>query len=88
MVFGCVVYTLHNKNLGRDQVFRVVYENRRLIENPENYDLTKDDVLLDSKPLNNIKEALVLRRFTELPKTRVYQRNTSSKSGNVYTKAI
>jgi len=56
----------------RDQKYRLIFDNKRLIiEN-------KNDTLLDSKPLNTVYEGEILRYISKLPNTIVYSEYTPS----------
>jgi len=77
-------YGGHVTDKYRDQVFRMWFNNCRVILNPNNIDLSTEEVLLDSRPPVNIEESLTLRHYSKLPRTNRYQKNTSLKSTNIY----
>jgi hypothetical protein len=61
----------------RDQRFRLLYDNRRKIDDGGvDLDLTKEMRLLDSSPVLNRKEAEVLRHISKLPTLVNYQHNS------------
>lgn len=62
----------------RDQLFRMHYDNRRLIIDP-NPEKIQDfnDCLLDSKPVRSIEEAANLRFISKINKTGLYSKQTS-----------
>jgi hypothetical protein len=65
----------------RDQLFRMHYDNRRIIidpVNPEN--LNFNDCLLFSKPVRNVEEAANLRFISKISKTGLYSIQTSAGS--------
>ena len=77
----------HVTPLYKDQVFRLHYDNRRVIQIPDNlkgkpYDLSK--TLLDSLPVEDKEFCSNLRRVSKLHKNKIYNRETSQLSGNIY----
>lgn len=58
-----------------DQVFRLLYDNRRILKDVDGIDLTEK--MLDSAPLNKADEAGVLRTLSKITSKNVYQKNTS-----------
>jgi hypothetical protein len=67
----------HVTTVYRDQLFRMHYDNRRKIIDPEN---SKDfsSKLLDSQPVKNTEEAQNLRYISKLSKTGLFSKQTSS----------
>lgn len=61
-----------------DQVFRLMYDNKRMIVDSNN-------TLLDSIPLNKADIGELLRYIGNLPKTKQYSRNSSSVNLNKYS---
>lgn len=61
-----------------DQVFRLMYDNKRII-------VDSDNTLLDSVPLNKADIGELLRYIGNLPKTKQYSRNSSSINLNKYS---
>ena len=62
----------------RDQLFRMHYDNRRLIvepEKPADFD-NFNNCLLDSKPVRNVNEALNLRFISKISKAGLYSKQT------------
>lgn len=71
----------------KDQVFRLHYDNRRLIQipnnfNEQNFDLSQ--ILLDSLPVKSVEESGNLRSISKIHKSKLYNRETSGLSGNTY----
>lgn len=64
-----------------DQVFRLMYDNKRIIVDSNN-------TLLDSVPLNKADIGELLRYIGNLPKTKQYSRNSSSANLNKYSNNI
>jgi hypothetical protein len=67
----------------RDQDFRIAYNNNRVI-----LDDSKSEGFLSSRPIESIEEALTLRRYSQLPRSSVYQKNTSQKTNSKYTSIL
>lgn len=63
-----------------DQVYRVMYDNKRIILDDLNSDL------LDSRPLDKIEEGMLVRYISQLPKTVLYSRNIQSVSSRYKSK--
>lgn len=75
----------------KDQVFRLHYDNRRVIQTDKKlkgkpYDLSK--TLLDSLPVESKEVCANLRKVSKLHKTKIYNRETSKLSGNIYKSYI
>lgn len=74
----------------RDQIVRVLYDNRREIIEPENFegfDLSK--VLLDSKPFKNKEDSLQFRFLSKFAHKKSYLKSvTPSKTKNKYKSYI
>lgn len=68
----------------RDQLFRMHYDNRRLIIDPTNNECYTDfnDCLLDSKPVITVETASNLRFISKINKTGLYSKQTSAGSKN------
>lgn len=64
-----------------DQVFRLMYDNKRII-------LDSNNTLLDSAPLRQADIGELLRYIGNLPKTKQYSRNSSSANLNKYNNSI
>lgn len=58
----------------RDKTFRMLYDNRRIIEDKKSDNPTN---LLDSKPMNDVEECELLRYISKLPINTEYHKNTS-----------
>lgn len=63
-----------------DQMYRVMYDNKRIIIDDINSNL------LDSRPLNNVDEGMLVRYISNLPKTYLYSRNIQSVSAKYKSK--
>lgn len=76
----------HVTDVFKDRLFRMHYDNRRLIIVPkdqedyfENSDVIDySNILLDSKPLKTIKECMYYRYFSSLHKKIIYQKNNAT----------
>jgi hypothetical protein len=80
----------------KDRIFRLMYDNRRLIIDEDakgkgnffsldfrnSFDVSS--VLLDSRPLNSVEECARIRFISKIQISNLYNRNTSKRSGNVY----
>jgi hypothetical protein len=64
-----------------DQIFRLMYDNKRLI-------IDSDNTLLDSKPLNKADIGELLRYISNLPKSKQYSRNSNTVNLNKYNSNI
>jgi hypothetical protein len=68
----------------KDQIFRMHFDNRRIIQAEVN-DIDIDiDVILNSLPVPNKEYCATLRYVSKVHKTRIYHKNTSSRLGNKY----
>jgi len=76
----------HVTMIYKDQVFRLHYDNRRVIEVPEDLKGKYEfhDVLLNSKPVQNKDFSLITRYVSKLQKSRIYNVTTSTGVGNTY----
>jgi hypothetical protein len=63
----------------RDQDFRVLYNNNRIVIEGEG------EGFLSTRPVESIEEALTLRRYSQLVRSTPYQKTTSMGSINKYT---
>lgn len=75
----------HVTAIFKDQKFRMYYDNRRQIVEPEGFkgkDLSS--ILLDSKPLDNIYLAKKRRFQSKFPFTFSYNKNSSGRVGSKY----
>ncbi len=85
----------HVTPIERDQIFRVLFDNRRQIIEPEN-DLnpSEDFVLLDSKPWNDVRAAREVRKFSRAHNLKKYHVSSSGKKivkkvyNNPFEKAV
>jgi hypothetical protein len=70
----------------KDQIFRLLYDNRRLIIIPKGYENTFDfsNILLDSNPAPNKEFSKTLRFLSNFYKQSIYNKGTSVSSGNRY----
>jgi len=68
----------------KDQIFRMHYDNRRLIVEPDDFKSINDG-LLNSLPLQDIDHAKNLRFISKLNKTKLYNKQTSAGSSNNYS---
>ena len=68
----------------KDQVFRLLYDNRRLIQEPPEFKISKSfdlsSILLDSKPLKDIKECKSLRFLSKFPTNKPFNKNNANKA--------
>jgi len=67
----------------RDQLFRMHFDNRRLLEWETTIPSTIEE-LMDSKPLVNINQGQNLRFISKIAKTKLYGRYTSGKKLSKY----
>jgi len=74
----------------KDQMFRLQYDNKRLIIIPKGYENTIDfsNILLDSIPVPNKEFSKTLRFLSKFHKQSIYSKGTSSSSGNRYKNYI
>ena len=80
----------------RDQMFRLHFDNKRIIipqlpikgkdNNKDNFDFS--NILLDSKPVKDIKNCANLRNISKILKTKTYQKHSNIQWGNTYKKFI
>jgi len=70
----------------KDQIFRLQYDNRRIIIVPKGLENNIDfsSILLDSKPVPNKEYSKNLRFMSKLHKQRLYNKQSSILSGNKY----
>jgi len=69
----------------RDQVFRMFYDNRRMIKEPNNNtDSDMSNKLFDSTPLHNNMECLHQRFLSRLPFSLPFHKNTSKTKSPKY----
>ena len=69
----------------RDQIFRLHYDNRRLIKELDNIDnIDFSSILLDSDPLEDVKHCGTLRYLGKLHKQSLYNKTSSALTGNRY----
>jgi len=70
----------------KDQIFRLQYDNRRIILLPKKYENTTDfsGILLDSNPVPNKEYSKNLRYLSKLHKQRLYNKHSSTLTGNKY----
>lgn len=69
----------------KDQIFRLTYDNRRLIVNDsDNSTDTLGCLWFDSVPHPNIEEALAIRTLSQVPYKLPYSRLTATRSSNKY----
>ena len=66
----------HVTSIYKDQIFRMFFDNRRVIQEKEG------NTILDSKPVKDVNQAELYRFLGKLPKNNIYQKNTSI--GNSY----
>ena len=66
-------------NVYSDKVFRLLYDNKRLIDEND-----KIDNLYDSKPLNSVDESSLIRYMAKLPRTKQYTINSGSAYASKY----
>lgn len=81
----------HVMMTGKDQIFRMFYDNRRKIIEPEgldffNYD--RSNVLLDSKPLSNINECRTRRFLAKFPIIAPFNKNNTNRAKTSYRTSI
>lgn len=70
----------HVTSVYKDQIFRMVFDNRRriVLENVDLGDDLADKIkLLDSQPVKDKNEAELFRYLGKIPKSSIYQKNTS-----------
>jgi hypothetical protein len=72
----------------KDQVFRLLYDNRRHIQEPQIFKESKtfdlSSYILDSKPLKNVKECKSLRFLSKFPTTKPFNQNNANKALTSY----
>jgi len=70
----------------KDQIFRLQFDNRRIIIVPEEFSNSVDfsKILLDSKPVPNVEYCRNLRFLGKLNKQRIYNKLSSTLTGNKY----
>lgn len=69
----------------KDQIFRLLFDNRRQIIEPLNFNsLDFSNFILDSMPLNSVEECSRIRFISKIQRTSIYNKNTSITKGNVY----
>lgn len=68
----------------KDQIFRLQYDNRRVIIDEGREDFDVSNILLDSKPVRDVKHCKNLRAISKLHKNKVYNKYTSGVSQSVY----
>jgi hypothetical protein len=76
----------HVTRVYKDQIFRLLYDNRRLIIIPKGFENTIDisNILLDSNPAPNKEFSKTLRFLSNFYKQSIYNKGTSVSSGNRY----
>lgn len=81
------MYGGHVTKTYRDQVFRLVFDNRRLITVPKDIDPNNTDfssMLLDSSPLQTAEQCAILRGVGKLHHKKPYNKMSSTLTGNKY----
>lgn len=79
----------HVTMIFKDQTFRLLFDNRRRIIEPENFDtFDLSDKLLDSKPLLDIEECRRLRFLSSFHRTTLYNKITSKSRGARYKNTL
>lgn len=80
----------HVTRVYKDQMFRLQYDNKRLIIIPKGYENTIDfsNILLDSIPVPNKEFSKTLRFLSKFHKQSIYSKGTSTSSGNKYKSYI
>jgi hypothetical protein len=69
----------------KDQIFRLLFDNRREIIEPFNFkSFDFSNCIFDSMPLYSIEECKRIRFISKIPRTSIYNKNTSKRSRNVY----
>jgi hypothetical protein len=70
----------------KDQIFRLQFDNRRIINVPKEYENTNDfsNILLDSKPVHDVEHCKNLRYMSKLQKLSIYQKQSNTLSDNKY----
>ena len=76
----------HVTKILKDQIFRLHFDNRRIIIVPKEFENSIDfsKILLDSKPLPNITKAKNLRGIVNLHKNTVYQKQSNFSKNSRY----
>lgn len=75
----------HVAPVRRDQIFRLFYDNRRIIKEPDNFDQSEIfNTLLDSEPLPSTDAGESLRYLGRLSRTSVYQKFLSTPKDTLY----
>jgi hypothetical protein len=75
----------HITPIYKDKIFRLLFDNGRLIEDDssnQGFDLSVK--LLDSKPLNTVEQGVNSRYLSKMQWTNLYNKNTTMKKGSVY----
>jgi len=78
----------HVTTILKDQVFRLLYDNRRSIIEPKEFGIgvsvDLSDKMLDSKPLKDKKQCKTLRFLSKFPTTKPFNKNNANKSPSTY----
>lgn len=80
----------HVTRVFKDQMFRLQYDNKRLIIIPKGYENTIDfsNILMDSIPVPNKEFSKTLRFLSKFHKQSIYSKGISISSGNKYKSYI
>jgi hypothetical protein len=79
----------HVTMMFKDQTFRLFFDNRRMMLEPENFDtFDLSDKLLDSAPLKDIEECRKLRFFSTFHRTILYNKMTSKSRDTKYKNTL
>lgn len=69
----------------KDQIFRLLFDNRRKIIEPLNFkSVDFSNCIIGSMPLTSIEECKRIRFISKIKRTSIYNKNTSPSSRNVY----
>lgn len=78
----------HVTSVFKDQVFRLFYDNRREIQESKLFKASNSvdmsNILLNSKPLNNINECKTQRFLSKFPITNPFNTTNSNRAGTLY----
>jgi hypothetical protein len=74
----------HVTKVYKDQVFRLMFDNRRIIQDSGLGKIDASKVLLDSKPVPDAETSRSLRAMSKMYKQRTYNKESSIRSGNKY----
>jgi hypothetical protein len=82
----------HVTSIYKDQTFRLFFDNRREVIEPEEFaasgSVDLSNKLLDSKPLLNVNSCKTLRFFSKFPITVPYNKTNTNRTGSTYKSSL